>query len=114
MRCKGHGLQSEVTAFLVFRELLQWCALVSHLTLYLFCAKAGKKTTDEELEEMLESGNPAIFTSGVSVRELGCTPLSREAAVGLRAVGKGRAAGAGGRGPLARARADSRPLCGPL
>uniref|UniRef100_A0A8C5L749 Syntaxin-3 n=1 Tax=Jaculus jaculus TaxID=51337 RepID=A0A8C5L749_JACJA len=24
----------------------------------------GKKTTDEELEEMLESGNPAIFTSG--------------------------------------------------
>jgi hypothetical protein len=28
--------------------------------------KAGKKTTDEELEEMLESGNPAIFTSGVS------------------------------------------------
>uniref|UniRef100_A0A8C5L361 Syntaxin 3 n=1 Tax=Jaculus jaculus TaxID=51337 RepID=A0A8C5L361_JACJA len=25
----------------------------------------GKKTTDEELEEMLESGNPAIFTSGV-------------------------------------------------
>uniref|UniRef100_A0A8B9R3S6 Syntaxin 3 n=1 Tax=Anas platyrhynchos TaxID=8839 RepID=A0A8B9R3S6_ANAPL len=26
----------------------------------------GKNTTDEELEEMLESGNPAIFTSGVS------------------------------------------------
>ncbi|XP_049635694.1 syntaxin-3 [Suncus etruscus] len=25
----------------------------------------GKKTTDEELEEMLESGNPAIFTSGI-------------------------------------------------
>ncbi|ELK13505.1 Syntaxin-3 [Pteropus alecto] len=25
----------------------------------------GKKTTDEELEEMLESGNPAIFTSGM-------------------------------------------------
>lgn len=34
--------------------------------LYFFCYKAGKKTTDEELEEMLESGNPAIFTSGVS------------------------------------------------
>lgn len=31
-----------------------------------FCHKAGKKTTDEELEEMLESGNPTIFTSGVS------------------------------------------------
>lgn len=30
------------------------------------CHKAGKKTTDEELEEMLESGNPTIFTSGVS------------------------------------------------
>lgn len=27
---------------------------------------AGKNTTDEELEEMLESGNPSIFTSGVS------------------------------------------------
>ncbi|MBN3305411.1 STX3 protein, partial [Amia calva] len=25
----------------------------------------GKNTTDEELEEMLESGNPAIFTSGI-------------------------------------------------
>jgi hypothetical protein len=34
--------------------------------MHLFCYKAGKKTTDEELEEMLESGNPAIFTSGVS------------------------------------------------
>lgn len=37
-----------------------------YLMLYFFCYKAGKKTTDEELEEMLESGNPAIFTSGVS------------------------------------------------
>ncbi|KAM6133538.1 LOW QUALITY PROTEIN: syntaxin-3-like [Phoenicopterus ruber ruber] len=26
---------------------------------------AGKNTTDEELEEMLESGNPSIFTSGI-------------------------------------------------
>lgn len=46
-----------------------------------FCYKAGKKTTDEELEEMLESGNPAIFTSGVS--ELGAEthapPQRREA-----------------------------------
>ncbi|XP_041038560.1 syntaxin-3-like [Carcharodon carcharias] len=25
----------------------------------------GKATTDEQLEEMLESGNPAIFTSGI-------------------------------------------------
>nr|XP_020035676.1 syntaxin-3 isoform X3 [Castor canadensis] len=30
----------------------------------------GKKTTDEELEEMLESGNPAIFTSGISKQAL--------------------------------------------
>ena len=27
---------------------------------------AGKQTTTEEVEEMLESGNPSIFTSGVS------------------------------------------------
>ena len=26
---------------------------------------AGRSTTNEELEEMLESGNPAIFTQGV-------------------------------------------------
>lgn len=32
---------------------------------------AGKNTTDEELEEMLESGNPSIFTSGVSRCEVG-------------------------------------------
>ena len=29
------------------------------------CVKAGRITTDEELEEMLESGDPAIFTQGV-------------------------------------------------
>lgn len=28
---------------------------------------AGKTTTDEELEEMLESGNPSIFTSDVCI-----------------------------------------------
>jgi len=27
---------------------------------------AGRATTNDELEEMLESGNPAIFTQGVS------------------------------------------------
>ena len=27
---------------------------------------AGRATTNEELEDMLESGNPAIFTQGVS------------------------------------------------
>lgn len=28
---------------------------------------AGRTTTSEELEDMLESGNPAIFSSGVSI-----------------------------------------------
>ena len=32
---------------------------------------AGRSTTDTELESMLESGNPAIFTQGVS-----CCPFS--------------------------------------
>lgn len=46
------------------------CALILYFMFFcfFFCYKAGKKTTDEELEEMLESGNPAIFTSGVSDR----------------------------------------------
>ena len=30
-------------------------------------SSAGRSTTNEELEEMLESGNPAIFTQGVSI-----------------------------------------------
>lgn len=37
-----------------------------------FWDAAGKNTTDEELEEMLESGNPSIFTSGVSGCETSC------------------------------------------
>lgn len=28
---------------------------------------AGRQTTNEELEEMLEQGNPAVFTQGVSI-----------------------------------------------
>lgn len=28
---------------------------------------AGRSTTNDELEEMLESGNPAIFTQGVGI-----------------------------------------------
>lgn len=31
-----------------------------------FVLLAGRNTTNEELESMLESDNPAIFTSGVS------------------------------------------------
>ena len=38
-------------------------------TLYL-CFSAGKTTTNEEIEEMLESGNLAVFTQDVSI-ELG-------------------------------------------
>lgn len=33
------------------------------------CFPAGKATTDDELEEMLESGNAAVFTAGVGIRE---------------------------------------------
>lgn len=32
-----------------------------------FAFLAGRNTTNEELESMLESDNPAIFTSGVSL-----------------------------------------------
>lgn len=43
-------------------------------------ATAGRTTTSEELEDMLESGNPAIFASGVSADPTGtpgmCTVLS--------------------------------------
>lgn len=61
-----------------------------------FCYKAGKKTTDEELEEMLESGNPAIFTSGVSDPGAGMhAPPSEEGAPGVlhgqRVAREGRA-----------------------
>ncbi|MEJ1273389.1 hypothetical protein NN561_004256 [Cricetulus griseus] len=38
--------------------------------------KTGKKTTDEELEEMLESGNPAIFTSGIIDSQISKQALS--------------------------------------
>lgn len=36
---------------------------------------AGKATTDEELEEMLESGNTAVFTAGVRAVQCLCTAL---------------------------------------
>ncbi|XP_072601822.1 syntaxin-3 isoform X9 [Vulpes vulpes] len=36
----------------------------------------GKKTTDEELEEMLESGNPAIFTAGIIDSQISKQALS--------------------------------------
>ena len=36
-------------------------------SLYEILIIAGKTTTNEELEDMLESGNPAIFTQGVSL-----------------------------------------------
>ena len=32
-----------------------------------FIVLAGRTTTNEELEEMLEQGNSAVFTQGVSV-----------------------------------------------
>ncbi|XP_039559396.1 syntaxin-3 isoform X2 [Passer montanus] len=36
----------------------------------------GKNTTDEELEEMLESGNPSIFTSGIMDSQISKQALS--------------------------------------
>lgn len=33
---------------------------------FTFQFTAGRQTTNEELEEMLEQGNPAVFTQGVS------------------------------------------------
>lgn len=42
-----------------------------HNVIYMFtanvesCLTAGKATTDEELEEMLDGGNAAVFTAGV-------------------------------------------------
>lgn len=33
---------------------------------------AGKSTTDEELEEMLEGGNAAVFTAGVRLCSYVC------------------------------------------
>ncbi|XP_069484995.1 syntaxin-3 isoform X2 [Ambystoma mexicanum] len=36
----------------------------------------GKSTTDEELEEMLESGNPSIFTSGIIDSQISKQALS--------------------------------------
>lgn len=38
----------------------------------LFCSlAAGRTTTNEELEEMLEQGNSAVFTQGVSPFTIG-------------------------------------------
>jgi hypothetical protein len=41
------------------------CVDVSHKMAPLVFS-AGRTTTNEELEEMLEQGNPAVFTQGVS------------------------------------------------
>ncbi|KAF5927394.1 hypothetical protein HPG69_018994 [Diceros bicornis minor] len=46
------------------------------ITKNIYEIKAGKKTTDEELEEMLESGNPAIFTSGIIDSQISKQALS--------------------------------------
>lgn len=44
---------------------------------------AGKATTDEELEEMLESGNAAVFTAGVCASVHGSASASGAPAVRL-------------------------------
>lgn len=44
------------------------CSIIIHVSFQLlwFNSVAGKAKTSEEVEDMLESGNPAIFTSDVS------------------------------------------------
>lgn len=39
------------------------------------CLAAGRTTTDDELEEMLESGSPSVFTADVSAREAAAARL---------------------------------------
>ena len=41
-----------------------------------FLFAAGKETTDDELEEMLEGGNAAVFTAGVVSFMSICLPVS--------------------------------------
>lgn len=47
---------------------------VSFCSSLIYFTSAGKATTDEELEEMLESGNAAVFTAGVSISVLFMCP----------------------------------------
>lgn len=46
-------------------------------------SSAGRTTTDEELEEMLESGKPSVFISDVSARGRGLPALPRRPPAGL-------------------------------
>lgn len=60
------GIVSELSSFWVVKCYVQYWindVMWSPVGFVL----AGKTTTDEELEEMLESGNPSIFTSDVSI-----------------------------------------------
>lgn len=57
--CYGHKLWGQVMK----GTLYSWC---SKYIVCVFVSIAGRNTTNEELESMLESDNPAIFTSGVS------------------------------------------------
>lgn len=42
--------------------------LLVYIVLIQCCILAGRTTTNDELEEMLEQGNPAVFTQGVIIK----------------------------------------------
>jgi hypothetical protein len=56
-RCKGR-----------IQRQFEICTLVVLLFIYLLfvCCLAGQNIDDDKLEDMLESGNTAVFTQGVS------------------------------------------------
>lgn len=59
-RCKGRiQRQLEISECFVFEFIIKFLIWIN-------VSLAGRQTTNEELEEMLEQGNPAVFTQGVS------------------------------------------------
>lgn len=54
----GFDLKKYIYIYISFRNVIK--------ANIVFCLTAGKATTDEELEEMLDGGNAAVFTAGVS------------------------------------------------
>lgn len=73
-RCKARiQRQLEISKFfeiriLRFNDLSSLTNGLFFFFFFRFFNLAGRSTTNEELEEMLESGNPAIFTQGVSLK----------------------------------------------
>lgn len=65
-RSKGRiQRQLEISKLLPHSQRQRSCSDPGLMTFPNLHLPAGKATTDEELEEMLESGNAAVFTAGV-------------------------------------------------